>query len=574
MYVGKIVELADRERLYAQPAPPLHPGAALGDPDPRSRRSSAGASGSSSPATSPRPSTRRRGCRFHTRCPIAFERCTRRGAGVQAVRRRSPRRVPLGRGTRRRSARPAPTRPGRHRGRQIKKSDRVAVALVVCRRRRYFLLAAGFLRTAFLRTAFLADFLANGFLAATFLRTAFFGRPSCDGLSCDLLANGLSCATLRTAFFDDLAANGFFDGLLLAAFLRTALLTAFLANALFLRPFCDGFLRAARRCRRCSPHGFGFHSTSSSARTIVADDVSRRWATHRYMHPTRNWGFVQLGGPAERVERAARRGPIFGRGLTAESILEGVLPTRGTSVAKPLIIVESPTKAKTIKKFLPPRYVVKASVGPRPRPAQVDARRRRRARFHAANTSRSKARATSSRSSRRRRKSASDVYLATDPDREGEAIAWHLAELLKLENPKRIELHEITKDAALRGDRRPARDRHAARQRAAGAPDPRPARRLQNLAAAVGQGPRRPLGRARAVGRGAADRRPRARDQRVRPARVLVDHGAAREAQPTARRRWSSRPSSYQIDGAKAEVTDGQTAAGDRRRGRRTRRGA
>ena len=47
-------------------------------------------------------------------------------------------------------------------------------------------------------------------------------------------------------------------------------------------------------------------------------------------------------------------------------------------------------------------------------------------------------------------KSASDVFLATDPDREGEAIAWHLAEILKLENPKRIELHEITKEAALK----------------------------------------------------------------------------------------------------------------------------
>src|SRR5947209_3380573 len=52
-------------------------------------------------------------------------------------------------------------------------------------------------------------------------------------------------------------------------------------------------------------------------------------------------------------------------------------------------------------------------------------------------------------------KSASDVYLATDPDREGEAIAWHLAELLKLENPKRIELHEITKDAALAAIKHP-----------------------------------------------------------------------------------------------------------------------
>ncbi|MGH7716814.1 MAG: type I DNA topoisomerase, partial [Vulcanimicrobiaceae bacterium] len=46
-------------------------------------------------------------------------------------------------------------------------------------------------------------------------------------------------------------------------------------------------------------------------------------------------------------------------------------------------------------------------------------------------------------------KSATDVYLATDPDREGESIAWHLAELLKLQDPKRIELHEITKDATL-----------------------------------------------------------------------------------------------------------------------------
>ncbi len=52
-------------------------------------------------------------------------------------------------------------------------------------------------------------------------------------------------------------------------------------------------------------------------------------------------------------------------------------------------------------------------------------------------------------------KSASDVYLATDPDREGEAIAWHLAELLKLEQPKRIELHEITKDAAMAAIKHP-----------------------------------------------------------------------------------------------------------------------
>ena len=115
---------------------------------------------------------------------------------------------------------------------------------------------------------------------------------------------------------------------------------------------------------------------------------------------------------------------------------------------KPLIIVESPTKAKTIKKFLPPRYVVKASVGHvRDLPKStlgVDTEHDFAPKYLTI-----KGKGDIIKELKAAAKSASDVYLATDPDREGEAIAWHLAEILKLENPKRIELHEITKDAAL-----------------------------------------------------------------------------------------------------------------------------
>ena len=117
-------------------------------------------------------------------------------------------------------------------------------------------------------------------------------------------------------------------------------------------------------------------------------------------------------------------------------------------MAKPLIIVESPTKAKTIKKFLPARFVVKASVGHvRDLPKStlgVDVLNGFTPRYLTI-----KGKGDIIKDLKAAAKVASEVYLATDPDREGEAIAWHLAELLKLENPKRIELHEITKDAAL-----------------------------------------------------------------------------------------------------------------------------
>ena len=115
---------------------------------------------------------------------------------------------------------------------------------------------------------------------------------------------------------------------------------------------------------------------------------------------------------------------------------------------KPVIIVESPTKARTIKKFLPARYVVKASVGHvRDLPKStlgVDVENNFTPKYLTI-----KGKGDVIKELKAAVKGASEVYLATDPDREGEAIAWHLAELLKLPDPKRIELHEITKEAAL-----------------------------------------------------------------------------------------------------------------------------
>jgi DNA topoisomerase-1 len=139
--------------------------------------------------------------------------------------------------------------------------------------------------------------------------------------------------------------------------------------------------------------------------------------------------------------RVHARGPAICSRLDRGGIL-------GPVKKSPLIIVESPTKARTIKKFLPTRYIVKASVGHvRDLPKSklgVDVEHDFAPKYLTI-----KGKGDVIKELRAAVKSASDVYLATDPDREGEAIAWHLAELLKLPHPKRIELHEITKDAAL-----------------------------------------------------------------------------------------------------------------------------
>ena len=130
-------------------------------------------------------------------------------------------------------------------------------------------------------------------------------------------------------------------------------------------------------------------------------------------------------------------------------------------MSKPLVIVESPAKARTLERFLGGDYAVMASVGhirDLPQSAKEipePIKKKAWARFGVdlegdftpyyvvpadkkPNVQKLKAAL----------KDASEVLLATDPDREGESISWHLAEVLKPKVPiRRIEFHEITEDA-------------------------------------------------------------------------------------------------------------------------------
>ena len=117
-------------------------------------------------------------------------------------------------------------------------------------------------------------------------------------------------------------------------------------------------------------------------------------------------------------------------------------------MAKNLVIVESPAKVKTIKKFLGSNYEVIASMGhvrdlPRSQMG-IDVENDFEPKYI---TIRGKGELLAK--LRKAAKTANKVYLATDPDREGEAISWHLVAALKLDEKKmsRITFNEITKNA-------------------------------------------------------------------------------------------------------------------------------
>jgi len=113
-----------------------------------------------------------------------------------------------------------------------------------------------------------------------------------------------------------------------------------------------------------------------------------------------------------------------------------------------LVIVESPAKARTVGRFLGKEYSVKASVGHvrdllRSR-MSVDVEDNFRPTYRVPKEKREVVKELQAEV-----KKAAEVYLATDPDREGEAIAWHLMEAAKIhpEQARRVVFHEITKEA-------------------------------------------------------------------------------------------------------------------------------
>jgi DNA topoisomerase-1 len=122
-----------------------------------------------------------------------------------------------------------------------------------------------------------------------------------------------------------------------------------------------------------------------------------------------------------------------------------------------LVIVESPTKAKTIGKYLGAGYDVKATIGHlRDLPTRelgVDVERGFEPKYV---TIKGKTKTLSE--LKKAAKTASTIYLATDPDREGEAIAWHVADQINSKVPvHRVMFEEITRDAVLAAMESPTR---------------------------------------------------------------------------------------------------------------------
>lgn len=159
--------------------------------------------------------------------------------------------------------------------------------------------------------------------------------------------------------------------------------------------------------------------------------------------------FTAKGQPATKGVCPECGTKMFRMGRTPEH--EGMQPPPKPKPPKPtgkLVIVESPTKARTVGRFLGKGYTVKASVGHvrdlLRSQISVDVDNDFTPKYRIPNEKRSVVKELQAVV-----KKSAEVYLATDPDREGEAIAWHLSEVLDLQPDqlRRVVFHEITDSA-------------------------------------------------------------------------------------------------------------------------------
>ena len=272
---------------------------------------------------------------------------------------------------------------------------------------------------------------------------------------------------------------------------------------------------------------------------------------------------MDTGGRGDDEESAARGGRWSGNDVTT-----GTSPTTDTQPTAPrkagggrrsgtptatatgrptrrLVIVESPTKAKKIAPV--PRQRLRRRVLGRahPRPA---ARRRRRpgqVQGRVVGAARAWTSTTSSQplyivtpekkgkvaELRDALKSVDELLLATDHDREGEAIAWHLLETLKPKVPvRRMVFHEITEPAIRAAAAEPARPRPGPGRRPGDPAHPRPPLRLRGLPRAVEEGHAEALGGPGAVGGHPDHRAARARADGVRRRPAYWDIAAQLDA--------------------------------------------
>ena len=242
----------------------------------------------------------------------------------------------------------------------------------------------------------------------------------------------------------------------------------------------------------------------SDRRAMGASPLRHPIAARESAVPTRKKATPENGAPLAKRSKKAAPTDTPATEETAAAVTRK--PRKASAAAdggKPgghdLVIVESPAKAKTINKYLGTNFKVLASYGhvrdlPRRRRKGESRRRHRHRRRLGAHLRRRRTREATARAAASGRRTPKDilaelkreaaksnrVFLATDPDREGEAIAWHIEDELDLDDDAHLP-HHLQRDHADGGAERagpPRQDRHGPRPRPGGPPHPRPRRRL------------------------------------------------------------------------------------------------